>query len=167
MSEDAVYKVIKMLGAAYGKDNIEPETIVLYVRMLADIDDHVLEQSCLEHISKSQWFPKISELRKSAACMSLSARLIPSAYQAWEELNAGIVRYGHSNEPEWSHPIVQQTVQSLGYYNLCMSTNQVADRARFIEAYGDYKDRFIDDEVTLPEIKMLASKMTKKIEAEV
>jgi len=157
MSEDAVYKVLKMLGAAYGKDNIEPETAELYVRLLSDIDDRTLEQSCLEHISKSQWFPKISELRKSAACMRLSIRNVPSSYQAWQEVNDGIVRYGHSNEPQWSHPLVTQTVGSLGYYNLCMSTNQVADRARFLEAYADFRDRYIDDESTLPEIKMLTS----------
>jgi hypothetical protein len=167
MSEEAVIKIMKILGAAYGKDSIDPETTEIYVRMLSDIDDDILEQSCIDHISRSQWFPKISELRKESVTLSLSTRLIPSAYQAWQEVIGYAERFGHTSSPSWSHPLIGQTVDSLGWYHLCMSENQISDRARFIEAYMDFKERAIEDAVTMPEIKQLAASMNKQIEGEI
>lgn len=159
MSEQGVFKCFKILISAYPGTEIDESTGKLYTQLLADIPDNILEAAVLDHITRSIWFPKVAELR--TACSELSygtGRYAPDAYESWSEVARKIPAYGRDNRPEFSHPLIERTVDALGWRNLCLSTNQVSDRARFIEAFDRLKHREIDETVTLPQIKALTER---------
>ena len=64
--------------------------------------------------------------------------------------------------PVFSHPVITQTVEALGWDYLRMSITQMADRAHFLKAYDQLKNRQEDNDKLLPEIKELAESMRVK-----
>lgn len=159
MSENAVFKCFKILVAAYPGTSIDDSTGKLYARLLADLPDDILEAAVLDHISRSIWFPKVAELRSACAeLMHGTGRYAPDAYSAWAEVSQAIPQYGSWRRPPFSHPLIEQTVDAMGWRNLCLSTNQTSDRMRFVEAFDIYKSRQLDDAVTLPQIAALTER---------
>ena len=156
---ETIAKILLLLSAAYPNARLAEETPVLYERLLADIPDELLETAVMDHIARSPFYPKVSELRQAAANIATGIYEIPPAAEAWGELARLIPAYGRDNQPEIENPITARVVAALGWRNLCISTNQVADRARFIEAYNEYKKRAADRCVTLPAVRQLAAKM--------
>jgi hypothetical protein len=154
-----IAKILLMLSAAYPSARLADETPVLYERLLADISDEVLEAAVMDHIARSPFYPKVSELRQAAAEIAANTRAIPPAAEAWGEVARLIPAYGRDRPPQIENPISAQVVAALGWRNLCLSTNQVADRARFIEAYNEYKRRAADQYVTLPAVRQLAASL--------
>lgn len=130
-----------MLCAAYPdhalklSDETMEAQIQLYHRMLCDLDLTDLETVALRHTAESQWFPKISELRKAAARLTQPEALDP--VEAWDQVCKAILRHGHIYDgvPDFEDALTGQIVRQFGWRNLCLSENTVADRARFIEAY--------------------------------
>jgi hypothetical protein len=158
-TEDTIIKIFKMLSTAYPGSDVNQETVKLYMRLLEDIPDDVLETATLDVIGRSTFFPRISELRRASADIQTSASRIPNAYDAWQEVSQALPLYGRDHRPTFSHPLIEQTVDALGWRNLCLSVNQVSDRARFIEAYQTYHKRAQDDAVTLPQVRALAERL--------
>lgn len=145
-SEETVKQILAMLSAEY------PEHIIklsaeqlrnqrdLYPMALADIDDNLLRAAALRHVDESNWFPKISELRKAAARIAQPEALDPA--EAWGQVVKAIPIYGATiagadgpGIPPFDDPLTAAVVRQFGWNNLCWSENPVADRARFIEAY--------------------------------
>ncbi len=162
-SKNDILKLMKILTATYPGYPVSEETVNIYFAVLEDIPYDVLKTAALDHISRSPWFPKVSELRKAAVDIALDSRRSPSAYDAWGELERAIRRWGRDRKPDFDNPILERTVAALGWRNLCMSTNQIADRARFIEAYNIYRQRQVDDVVTIPQVRELAGKLGGKL----
>jgi hypothetical protein len=134
-TEIETLRVLKILGDVYPYYQLSSSAIEVYVRLLADISGPVLEQSALEHISHSKFFPSIAELRSAAFSIIEAANPIPSEYEAWSEVQAEIQQVGHCNQPHFTNPITAQVVEQLGWRTLCLSENPVADRAHFVQAY--------------------------------
>ncbi len=59
----------------------------------------------------------------------------PDVDAAWSEVAAAIRRVGSYGSPEFTHPAITAAVEALGWTNLCMSENPVADRAHFLKIY--------------------------------
>lgn len=120
--------------------------VQLYHQMLTDLDLETLRSVVLRHMAESQWFPKISELRKAAARLANPAALDPA--EAWEQVVRAIPVYGHTiagmdgaGIPPFDDPLTAVVVRQFGWNALCLSENPVADRARFIEAYARQAQR--------------------------
>lgn len=128
-----------MLCAAFSdhvarlSDETMEAQVQLYHRMLCDLELCDLEAVALRHMAESQWFPKIAELRKSAASLTHPEALDP--VEAWEQVRLAILRTGSYGVPEFDDPLTGAIVRQMGWRDLCLSENPVADRARFIEAY--------------------------------
>lgn len=114
-------------------------TLHLYYQLLSDLPIAQVKAAVLRHVSSSKWFPTVAELRESAT--ALSAAPLPSAIEAWGEVTAamaGIEGYcfaDHVNVPQFANPITARLVAAMGWRQLCLSENGIADRARFIESY--------------------------------
>lgn len=135
-----------MLCAAYPdhvaklSDETMEAQVQLYHQMLFDLDLDTLRSVVLRHLAESQWFPKISELRKAAARLAQPEALDPA--EAWGQVVKAIPIYGATiagadgpGIPPFDDPLTAAVVRQFGWNNLCWSENPVADRARFIEAY--------------------------------
>ena len=139
--EIEVLRVLKILGDVYPSYKLSSSAIEVYVRLLADIPGTVLEQSALDHISRSTFFPSIAELRTAAFSVIDAADPIPTEYEAWSQVQAEIHRAGHCNHPQLDNPIATQVVEQLGWRTLCLSENPVADRSHFVQAYQALAER--------------------------
>lgn len=130
-----ILRVLKILGDVYPNFHLSSSAVEVYIQILADIPDQVLEQAALDHISRSTFFPAVAELRCAAFDILDASDPCPGDYQAWAEVQAEIRRAGHCGQPKFSHPLVEQAVGMLGWRYLCLSENPVADRAHFVQAY--------------------------------
>jgi hypothetical protein len=164
-SKSELLKLLKILTASYPDYELGEETPDIYLAVLQDIPFEMLKIAALDHISRSPWFPKPSELRKAAVEMALDSRHIPSAYEAWGEAEQAMRRWGRDRKPDFDNPVLEQTIAALGWHNLCTSTNQAADRARFIEAYTLFRQRREEEAVTLPQVRELAAKLGGRLPA--
>jgi hypothetical protein len=127
------------------------------VQLLADIPGAMLEQSSMEHISHSTFFPSIAELRSAAFSIIEAAHPVPTAYEAWSEVQALIQHVGHYNHPIFDNPITAQVVNQLSWRYLCLSENPVADRAHFIQAYQVLIEREKNSDHRLPMVNEFIS----------
>jgi tetratricopeptide (TPR) repeat protein len=163
-NKQQILEILTILTAAYPRTEITEPTVRLYQEALADIPDDVLRASALDHISRSTFFQAVAELRSSAADIALDTRRFPTAFDAWQQAFRAMVDYGRDRKPDFDNPILEKTLFALGWRNLCMSTNQVADRARFIECYNIFLKRAKDDAVTLPQVKDLAARLCGRLQ---
>ena len=155
-SQETIKKCLRMLGVAYPGSSLDDATPQLYYRMLEDIPDEILEMAVLDHISKSPYYPRVSELRRAAATITTGASMLPDAMDEWGKVLAQI---RNSGDPErLDNPITKRVVEAMDWYELRQSDNQAADRARFIEAYNEKKAGLITEAMTLPKIKELTTR---------
>ncbi len=156
-------QVLAILVAAYPymqKDNgvNMVATLTVYHRTLADIDAPALLAAALDHISRSEFFPTVSKLREAAYRAVEPDR--PTAEEAWGEVRAAFLRYGHARAPEFSHCLIAQAVKLIGWNDLCLSENQIADRAHFLRIYESVEQRHKEAALQLPELRDLSLKLS-------
>jgi len=150
--------IIKTLTRAYPDKQIPPATIEVYVRCLADLPREVVEGAVLSHISSNKWFPTIAELRTAALDFIPGGRM-PTALEAWAEVMRAFSEVGYYRQPTFSHPAIEQAVTAMGWRDLCMSENGMADRAHFIRLYETYCNRLKADLVQLAEVRDLRERL--------
>jgi hypothetical protein len=144
-------EIIAALVLAYPNNKeMSPNNIKVYQRYLRDLDLKDLSAAVAHHISTNKWFPAISDLRSTVADLQAKAAGVPSPTEAW-----GLVLRFAGGEVELTvHPFVNQAVQQISsWYNLRMSTTQVADRARFLQAYERIVSDAKEGAMMLPEVK--------------
>ena len=126
------------LKTFYPKDNLLPskEAMELWYRMLQDIQANIANVFLQKWVMVEKWPPSIADIR--AGCMQILEEPLPDWGEAWRATIKAISRYGHMREREAldSLPkLARETVERLGYQHLCMSENEIADRAQFRNVY--------------------------------
>ena len=140
-TEIEILRLLKILGDVYPSFQLSSSAIKMYVRLLDDIPGSVLEQSALDHISRSTFFPSIAELRSAAFYIIDAIDPVPNEYEAWSEVQSEILQVGHISLPHFDNPITTKVVEQLGWRYLCLSENPMADRSHFVKAYQTLAER--------------------------
>jgi len=148
-----VLKVIKVLGDAYPTFQLTRASIEVYVRLLADVPAELLEKATLDHISRSTFFPTIAELRGTAFDLLEQPNDELLTHAAWQQVQAEIQRVGHRGEPQFSDPLVAETVKIMGWHNLCLSDNPISERSHFVHLFRSLAERKRQEERRLPEVQ--------------
>ena len=154
----ALAVAVKAYRAKHPKFVFDKDTSTVYMRLLADLPGAAVMGAVLDHISKSPWFPGVDEIRAKAAEIMTngSAQLTP--YEAWAEV---LKVFSSIGPREHENQLVEKTVQSMGgWLVLGASTNQIADRARFVESYNIFITREKNTLVTLPVVRELTAAMS-------
>lgn len=118
----------------YPKENILPnqQAMELWYRELQDLPAKVAEAALRKWVSTNKWSPSIAEIREMTVSITEGDGLTWG--EAWEQVVLAIRRYG-SYRPQEAldslDPLTRRCVQNLGYRELCMSENPMADRANF------------------------------------
>jgi hypothetical protein len=101
-------KILKTLTDAYSSQQIEVDTLQVYLDNLKDIPSWLLELAVARHLRASAWFPKLSELRelaeKIAGLSDFTALdpLPPDLLSREElELEAAFYHQDHLDPHEW------------------------------------------------------------------
>lgn len=146
MTEQESRQILATLFAAFPVEtrNInanEAAAIVgVYRRGLEDLDGQLVA-SAIDVLTKTvERLPTIAKIRQ--AVVELQHGYRRPGGDAWGDVVAAIKRHGAARAPgadfSFGDPLVARAVDQMGWRELCLSTNQIADRARFVELYDEY-----------------------------
>ena len=66
---------------------------------------------------------------------------LPTAAEAWEEVEKLIIQFGPYRAPQYSCDTVRRAVRAIGWLQLCCSENPAADRAHFLKLYESMRSK--------------------------
>lgn len=127
------------------------ENVLLWCSLLNDFSDEIGFAALHQHLSHSIYQPRPADINRIADTMREDRP--PLAEAAWREVLSKLNQYV---KPEWSHPLIEKAVRSMGFLNLCLSTTPDYDRTQFIKTYESFKQREKQDEMNM--ISMSGSK---------
>ena len=118
----------------YPKENILPnqQAMELWYRELHDIPFPVAEAALRKWVNTNKWSPSIAEIRAMTVNVVEGEQMTWG--ESWEKAVKAIRRFGSYNPREALEsldPLTRRCVESLGYRELCISENPMADRANF------------------------------------
>ena len=132
------------LRTFYPREQLLPndKAMELWYQQLKDIPYEIAEITLQRWVSTNRWSPSIADIREHAAMIRCGEK--PLWSDGWEEVLKAIRYFGSYRETEALQsmsPITRQVVKRLGFRNLCMAEDIMADRANFRMIYEQIADR--------------------------
>ncbi len=155
MTQAEASQAVAILRAAFPGLRFPPESAALYEKMLADLDFELVKAAVhrLVAVQTQAFIPTIGAIRTEAARQAHGA--LRSGEEAWGDVLAEIRRTGAYGRPRLKDGVAAKCVELMGWRDLCLSTNDVADRARFCTLYVDLRDRERAGQVASPALRLL------------
>lgn len=147
-------QIVFMIQAFYPREDLLSNDAIkeVWFEQLKDIPYDVCQSAIKKWVLTQKWSPSVSEIRE--LCIELTGGLTPDSGQAWDEVLKAIRKYGYLREAEAlasMSPLTRETTMQMGYYELCASENQVADRAHFMQMYDQVARRHkMDSQLSEP-----------------
>jgi len=109
--------------------------VAAYAEGLADLSIEVVIEAFRRVMRTARFIPTIAELRDAATTVVHGER--KAGGEAWGDVQRLIRSHGARRPPDYAavDPLVAAAIQAFGWRDLCLSEDQTADRARFIELY--------------------------------
>lgn len=116
-------------------------TAAVWEMMLSDMTYETAQRALVKVMTTAKFFPTIAEIREAA--MATSGNQLPSAEEAWNEVESEIRRVGSYGEPKFSNAVITKAVDSLGgWVRLCRSEEPPGvERAHFVRFYTSFAAR--------------------------
>lgn len=139
MTKKETYKILTMLEVAYDRFEVSgmPTKMELWHEMLSDLDYRLALTVVKKHISEEHFPPTIASIRKNVAEITNPGTQM-TADQGWGEITKAIRKYGIYQEEEAlasMSPLTARIAKNMNWKEICMSENQMADRAHFIKMF--------------------------------
>lgn len=163
MKESEVCELVAVLSAAFVRPPMTERTCQVYERMLLDLDRETAHRAVARLVNTSKWLPTIAEIRAASVELNLGARR--AGAEAWGDVSEAVRKFGRYQEPSFSDPLVAECVRSFGWLSICDSTNDIADRARFIELYDQLAERGRRDQVAGNALALPVKTATKALQS--
>jgi hypothetical protein len=144
---------ITALAGMYPAVQLSDETIAGYCRALADVPLAALDAALAQTQQECKFFPTVAEIRERV--LDATAPRRPDGPDAWALVLGEFSRVGSYGDPRFPDPLVARAVDIMGWRELCLSENQVADRAHFLQIYNALVKRERDEARLLPEFRRL------------
>jgi len=140
------------------------EMFKAYHLVLEDLDATELMRVAVHLGSTQTFFPAAGEIRRAYFNLRERAEGVPSGDEAWAEVKGmfwqGFSRANAPSIDDFSHPRIHKALAGIGgWHAFCNSTNDMSDRARFLEAYQTHTQRDREEIRMLPQVRRLVSKM--------
>lgn len=135
----SIFNVVYPKFIQEGKDEI---MLDVWYSMLKEFPYDLIKCASEAHIRSSSYSPTIYDIIKYIQEFENFGKL--DGMEAWGCVKKSIREYGYyqQNEALKSLPQdIQSVVKSMGWENLCVSKNDVGDRAHFIKAYETMQKR--------------------------
>lgn len=132
------------LKTYYPRDGLLPneQALDLWFKQLCDLDYKIAEIALNKWVATEKWPPTIADIREQAAIIAVGE--LPDWGEGWEKVTKAIRHYGSYNPKaalDSLDDLTRRCVERLGFINLCMSTNEAADRANFRMIYEQLAER--------------------------
>lgn len=149
MTDKEIATVLGIIKTAYPRFymNITKDealnVMLVWKEMFADVPLEILTTAVKSLISHFKYPPSIADIREEIAKIVMPDHQM-TADEAWGEAHKAVKSFGYYKEAEalaTLKPIVADLVRRMGYKDLCMSENVMADRAHFIKLFDNLKER--------------------------
>ena len=132
------------LKTYYPRENLLPnnQAMELWFKQLQDIPYEVAEAGLQKWVATNKWSPSIADIREMAS--GIAHGEFPDWGDAWEEVCKAIRHFGSYRVGEALDslsPMARKATERIGFRNLCMSENIMADRANFRMIYEQLAER--------------------------
>ena len=168
MTREETIQVLSILKAAYPKfyANLTRESamqiIELWSVMFADDEvDHV-KTALYKQIATRAFPPAIADIRK--AMLFVTETNENDLGEAWGEVMKAVRNFGYIRETEALeslNSITRKAVESMGWQNICMSENLMADRAHFFKIYETMEKRDKENMLLPAQLKEQMARLQK------
>ena len=143
VSKQEFATLVLAMQAMYGEEFIgTEETMDVWFALLHDLDYQILSKALQKHMLTNKFKPTVAELREIYADLICPA--ISDWSEGWEQVSKAIGHYGMYRTEEAMESfdeVTKEAVKRLGFQNICLSENIVADRTRFAEIYQAIQQR--------------------------
>ena len=137
-----VAKALKLVAMDYDDMIIDQDVIEHWEEMLSDIPDELILAAVKVVKLKSQFRPKIAEIRQAALAL-LNPETEIDAGQAWGMVLKAIRRFGYSQESQAMAalpPTVANAARRVGWMDLC-NGEEMHSRAHFLKMFEGMQER--------------------------
>jgi hypothetical protein len=143
MTYEQAEDITLMVAARYPVPAWTTRQIELYAELITDLDFDVAKAVAMDWMRSSSERLDCADLRRMIVERHAKASSVslPAPDEAWGQVLAEITRVGSYGEPSRLHALTRMAVDSMGWRTLCMSTNQMADRAHFLQLYRGILER--------------------------
>jgi len=129
-------------------------SVSMWAYMLSDTTFEIAQMALQRLIATSKFPPTVADMRESIATITTPA--LPDSGEAWGEVVAAIRNYGYYRPKEGmeslSEPVLR-VVKQMGWRDLCLSENQMADRAHFLKIYEAMQKRAREERLLPDELR--------------
>ena len=149
MTKEEFKILAKGMKAVYTQPTFLPDSDSLNVwfSLLQDLDYMIAQAAIQKYMLTNKFPPTIADIREAATTVSIGEK--PLWSDGWEQVLKNISKYGMCTyDPDRLaecmnsfDPLTRQAVKRLGWKELCMSENIMADRANFRMIYEQIADR--------------------------
>lgn len=162
MTEIEAAHLVAILAAAFPSANVDGRTVEIYVEHLKDLeyDSGRVAVECI--VRTADWFPSVAAIRKEI--LSVTGSLSPTREEAWYEVESNMRLKGRTGKCEWSHPVIAESVKSMGWVNMCLSENIDVIRGQFFKVYDAISQRA--DRARQAESSLMVGPAVQSIELE-
>lgn len=141
--------LVKGMKAVYTKPDFLPDkdAFEIWYNLLRDLNYSVCSAAIQSYMMTNKFPPTIADIRQLASDVQQGHQ--PDWGNGWEQVVKNISKYGMCTyDPERLvqckesfDPITRKVVERLGWKELCMSENPMADRANFRMIYEQIAER--------------------------
>lgn len=157
------------------------EQIVAWRGLLSDVDASAAQAAVDAHAAAGNVFAPPPGVIRQQAILLADQSGAPSPDEAWEEIGRKISTIGYETTTldychlgracvgrecghhtvTFSHPAITAVVEAMGWRELCLSSEQMADRAHFLRLYATAVERLTRQTTKPPSVALFeASRMT-------
>lgn len=145
LSFDGFKKIAKGLKSVYAAQTFLPDedSLKVWYHMLKDLTYEQVSTASYKYMATGKFPPTIAEIRE-AALQIAHPDTDTSWSDGWEQLIRAIRHFGYYQQEEAfasMDDITRTVVRRLGWKELCMSENLIADRANFRMAYEQEQNK--------------------------
>lgn len=171
MTQKDVLGLLTILQANYPRfyADMTPEALKIcadtWTVMLSDTSLEIATLALQRLIAISKFPPTIAELRESISAVRNPK--LPDSGEAWGEVLEAIRKYGYYNPTEGLNSLrepVREIVRRMGWRDLCMSENGMADRAHFLRMYETLEKRINEDRQLPTMLKNAIAQIGKSVD---
>lgn len=157
MKRTEVIKLIGLCSVNYRNwpepDKLEMLT-TLWLKMLSDTEYFIAEAAIEKYIAESVYPPTIADVRARIADITVFRE--KTSIEAWGDVKTAIRKFGSYNEEKAMNSlsgVTRKVVDSIGFRTLCLSEDEMADRAHFLKVYEVLAKREREDALMLQSTK--------------
>ena len=143
MNRQEVCALVALASSSYPvMQTRDPRPIVeAWALMLSDLDAVVAKAAIIKVCRESKFFPSVAQIVFAAQELDPRNEKLPTAAEAWEEVERLIQTMGPYRAPKYSCGTVKRAVRAIGWLQLCLGENPEADRAHFLRLYESMRSR--------------------------